>query len=327
MGIKHIQILRGLIAKIKATVLRDGELVLSTDEHKVYVGDTGVADGSGMFGLATDAEVKVVSDKVDVIEGDVTTAKTDITNLKTASTNLQNDMTTVKGDITTIKGNITTIQGDITDVQGDITDIQNDVTTIQGDVTNIKTDYARTYTANKVIVSGTDGKLKELAGTDGQLVSFNATGVPVAVTPDFPSKADVDANTQDIADIMTDYMKTAGGNTLDPNGIAITNADGKLAVVTGTDGQIVQFDANGVPKAVTLQSGGAQKYTATIGDGASTTITITHNLNTTDVVVDARQVATNQNVWVQYAVANANAITMTFATAPAASSIRVVVIG
>lgn len=63
---------------------------------------------------------------------------------------------------------------------------------------------------------------------------------------------DVDGNTQDIADIMSDYAKTsAGGNVIDANAVAVSDAAGKLKGVTGTNGQIISFDANGVPVAVT----------------------------------------------------------------------------
>lgn len=221
-----------------------------------------------------------------------------------------------------------TMDSEFTPVKTTVTTLNTDVGTLKTDVTNIKTDYAHDYTANKVIVSGADGKLAELTGTDGQFVSFNATGVPTAVTPSFASADALAQAEQDIADIQADYVKTsAGGNVVDANAVVVSDADGKIKGVTGTDGQVIVFDANGVPKAQDLPAGGVQKYAITIGDGASTTITITHNLNTTDVCVDARQVANNQNVWVQYTVASVNAITMTFTTAPAAGSIRVVVLG
>lgn len=70
------------------------------------------------------------------------------------------------------------------------------------------------------------------------------------------------------------------------------------------------------------------KYSQTIGDGASTSITVTHNLNTQDVHVSLRAAASPYDI--QYAsvqCTDANNITISFATAPASNSLRVTVLG
>lgn len=59
--------------------------------------------------------------------------------------------------------------------------------------------------------------------------------------------------------------------------------------------------------------------------GGSTTATVTHNLGTTDVVVSAY--LSNAEVECDVTVTDANTVTLGFAVAPSASSIRVVVIG
>lgn len=151
MAIKRLQHLRGLVAKLAATPLKDGELFLDTANHKVIMGDTGATGGN--FTLAN--------------ESDLTTLKTD-----------------------------------------------------------------------------------------------------------------VDNNTQDIADIMGDYMKTsAGGNVLDANAVAITDADGKLKAVTGTDGQVIGFNANGEPVATDPVGGGAFNKSATailpVTTGTTATVAVT----------------------------------------------------
>lgn len=71
-----------------------------------------------------------------------------------------------------------------------------------------------------------------------------------------------------------------------------------------------------------------RKYAANIGNGTATTITVTHNLNTTDITVTLREVATPYNVVItDIQIVDANNIKLLFAVAPTANQYRVVVIG
>lgn len=69
------------------------------------------------------------------------------------------------------------------------------------------------------------------------------------------------------------------------------------------------------------------KYTVSIGDGASTAIAVTHNLGTKDVIVQIRQVSDDVVVEADVKQTSTTVTTITFAVAPASSSIRVVIIG
>lgn len=71
----------------------------------------------------------------------------------------------------------------------------------------------------------------------------------------------------------------------------------------------------------------ARKYAGTVGDGTSTAITVTHNLGTRDVVVSVHDAATFDEVRPDINKATTNTVVLTFATAPASNSYRVVVIG
>ncbi|MET7253582.1 hypothetical protein [Dyadobacter fermentans] len=70
-------------------------------------------------------------------------------------------------------------------------------------------------------------------------------------------------------------------------------------------------------------AGGA--YAATIGDGTATAYTVTHNLNTLDVVVEVRKVSDNSSVIVDNRASTVNAVIVTFAKAPAAGAFRVII--
>jgi hypothetical protein len=71
----------------------------------------------------------------------------------------------------------------------------------------------------------------------------------------------------------------------------------------------------------------ARKASATIGDGTATTITVTHNLNTQDVVVSVREASTNAGVIADWVANGLNTIQLTFGTAPTSGQYRVTVTG
>lgn len=72
----------------------------------------------------------------------------------------------------------------------------------------------------------------------------------------------------------------------------------------------------------------AKKYATNVGDGTATTITVTHNLNTTDITVSIREVASPYNaVITDWQIVDVNNIKLLFAVAPTSGQYRVVVIG
>jgi len=141
---------------------------------------------------------------------------------------------------------------------------------------------------------------------------------------------------------------TKSGNTIDAVGTAnriLVNADsidihnsyvGQASITTlGTIGTgtwaatdvAVAHGGTGASDAATARSnlGAPGRYAVTFG--GSTSQTITHNLNTLDVVVEVYVVATGAKVECDVVHATVNTVTLGFSTAPAASSLRCVVIG
>lgn len=71
----------------------------------------------------------------------------------------------------------------------------------------------------------------------------------------------------------------------------------------------------------------ARKYAATVGNGSATTLTVTHGLGTSDVVVMVRDASTGAQVIPDITVTDANNVSLTFASAPAANAYKVAIIG
>jgi hypothetical protein len=114
-------------------------------------------------------------------------------------------------------------------------------------------------------------------------------------------------------DVTAGAGLTKTGNTLDVGaGTGITvNADDVAVRRDGTNGQHVPL-----------------KYAANVGDGTSTSITVTHNLGTKDVLVTLYDNTTPfAEVECDVEHTSTSAITLKFATAPTTNQFRVVILG
>lgn len=127
-------------------------------------------------------------------------------------------------------------------------------------------------------------------------------------------------------------------------GNGLSEASGVLAVNTGTasaTGLEISSDtvriATGAAGAGLTGGGGvalavdtsvvARKFSASIGDGSTTAIAVTHGLGTKDVLVQLRQNSDDSVVYADVVCTSTTVATVTFATAPASSAIRITVIG
>lgn len=70
----------------------------------------------------------------------------------------------------------------------------------------------------------------------------------------------------------------------------------------------------------------AVSFVQTIGNGSATAITVTHNLNTRNVLVSVKRSSTNAEVEVDVVATTVNAVTLTFATAPTTNEFYVTVV-
>lgn len=96
-------------------------------------------------------------------------------------------------------------------------------------------------------------------------------------------------------------------------------------VLAGTDGIRVVTPATLQAKLDGLTL--LQKYAVTIGDGAATSYTVTHNFNNTDVVPILKDLSTGELEEAEITTPTVNTVGVAFNTAPGLNSKRVVVIG
>ena len=73
--------------------------------------------------------------------------------------------------------------------------------------------------------------------------------------------------------------------------------------------------------------GATTKVTGTIGDGSATAIAVTHSLGTDDVLVEVYDASSKETVICDVDRTSTNAVTLTFASAPASNAYKVVIIG
>lgn len=117
-------------------------------------------------------------------------------------------------------------------------------------------------------------------------------------------------------------MTTDGPITLGTTSLVFTQTIGTGTTYTAGTGITISAGVVSIDTAVVTR-----KVSATIGDGTATTISVTHNLNTLDVQVTVREVATGAQVLTDNVANGVNTVQITFATAPTSGQYRVIVQG
>lgn len=106
---------------------------------------------------------------------------------------------------------------------------------------------------------------------------------------------------------------------------ATTSATGVVELATQAEAQAKTDTARAVTPASLADF--ARKYTATIGDGSSTSIAVTHGLGSQYVTAQAYDASTNAQVECEIVLTSSTQTTYTFAVAPSTNGIRVVITG
>lgn len=158
-----------------------------------------------------------------------------------------------------------------------------------------------------------------------------ANGIYLAATGAWSRAADFDLGTEVLGAAVFVSEGTANGNSqwnmITDGPVTIGTTDLVWAQVGGGEsytagagilisGGVVSIDPSVV----------ARKIGATIGDGTATTISITHNFNTRDLVVSVREVSSNAGVLADWVANTDNTVQITFGTAPTTGQYRVAVV-
>ena len=126
---------------------------------------------------------------------------------------------------------------------------------------------------------------------------------------------------------LTNTSVTVNGNTVALGGSTTITANTTNALTLGTGLTGTSFNGSSAVTAAIDTSVVVRKYAAAVGDGTSTSITITHNLGTRDVQVTLYDATSYAEVMADVTHATTNTITLAFSVAPTSSQYRVVVFG
>jgi|SRR5580704_8487480 hypothetical protein len=159
------------------------------------------------------------------------------------------------------------------------------------------------------------------------VTTAGTTGVSTVLT----RHADMDQS----AEFPGAFIPVGSAGTSYPNSLWLANPSGTVTVGT-TAVPLTQLNgATDITAGTGLAKSGNTlslatlngKYAAAIGDGSSTSIAVTHGLGTQDVTVQVYDASTYVQYECDVTRTSATVVTLGFATAPAANSLRVVVIG
>jgi len=128
--------------------------------------------------------------------------------------------------------------------------------------------------------------------------------------------------------IAEENMAASGGSALSKWTVVQSNID--IATAAATDGATVKgisgydsadfaVNANGWVQLAT------KTFVASIGNGSATSYTVTHNLNSFDVIVQLYDLSTYDTVYADVVRTSANVVTIDFTTAPSTNDIRVLI--
>jgi phage-related tail fiber protein len=159
----------------------------------------------------------------------------------------------------------------------------------------------------------------------------SANGIYVAASGAWTRATDFDAASELLGAAVFVSEGTANGNsqwqmttdgpiTLGTTALVWAQVGGGTSYSAG-NGISISGGVIAVDPAVT-----ARKYSANVGDGSSTTITVTHNLNTKDVVVSVRESSGDAGVLVDWVANGVNTVQLTFGVAPSSGQYRATVI-
>jgi len=125
----------------------------------------------------------------------------------------------------------------------------------------------------------------------------------------------IDGDNNTLQDIALTSLKSDTSTALGVGSINLGHASD--TTLTRSSAGVIAVEGKDVPR----------KHTATIGNGSSTSIAVTHSLGTQDVTWSIRDASTDEFVDCDVTSTSTTQITFDFDSAPATNSLKVVIIG
>lgn len=237
------------------------------------------------------------------------------TGLTTVATN--DSTITINLDDTSVTaatyGSVTQIPEIVVDAQGRITGVTNrDISTeltVDGDTGSAATSLAA-------------DDLQFLGTTNEITTAVTKAGTDVKVTIGLPTNVTIAGDLTVTGKTVTTNVETVStSNGVVFEGNAANNHEVTLKATTVTaDRNIILPDASG-----TVQLVGTSTFAANIGNGSATSVAVTHNLGTRDVIVQIYDNSSYDTVIADVVRTSTNVVTIGFAAAPTTNDIRVLI--
>lgn len=183
----------------------------------------------------------------------------------------------------------------------------------------------------------------QTTGADNGIYVWNGAAVPATRAPDCSTAVELESAVTTVdegSDAGASFRQTAVNFTLGSGtitwtsfGAAVPSASetvaGKIEIATQAETDTGTDDLRAVtPLKLATYANRKLKYTTLIGDGSSTSITVTHNLNTRDVSVTLRRNSGNYDeVEAEVRHNNVNSCDILFSAAPSSNQYQVIVLG
>lgn len=176
-----------------------------------------------------------------------------------------------------------------------------------------------------------DGDTLTVQGTGLVSVALSGDTFTVSTTANnytHPAYSAINSNNSGftfIQDIVVDTIGSVTSVATGTVGAATESATGVVELATTSEAATGTDTSRAVTAAGVTAAIKAREHVATIGDGSSTSIAVTHNLATRDVIVQLYDVSTFDTVYADVTRNTVNQITIDFGSAPASGDIRVLI--
>jgi hypothetical protein len=309
---------------------------IATVTAAITNGGTGLATGDQIYDFVTDSATTIAS--LNAITENVTIGDaTDVTVTTSGDLEVTGDLT-VNGTTTTVNSNIVNIDDPVFTLGGDAAPTSDDnkdrgIEFRYHDGSTAKLGFFGfdDSTGDFTFLTSATNSSEVFSGTKGNLDinNISLSGSITSIDGAAPTNGQIligngSNNDMQLATITAgegiDITNAAGSITIDAEDSSATN---KGVVQLATDAEALA--GTDTAKVVTPAGLAARSFSTSIGDGSATSITVTHNLNSRDVIIQLYDNSSYDTVFADVVRTTVDTATISFAAAPASGDIRVLV--